>query len=232
MRAIFAALLLVCSVQNARSWSSLFPTRNVASLSRSRLTMSTQEVFVKYQGLGNDFILVDNTNSATPKFSPADAIRLCNRNFGIGGDGLIFALPGENGCDYTMKIYNSDGTEPQMCGNGIRCMARFIKDEVEKKASGTTATYTIWTGAGKIIPKISADGSITVDMGTPILKAELVPTTLPATKDGMAVDAVIEAAGTQYKTTCVSMGNPHSVRYHHIPYHHYLSCRICFFKII
>ena len=91
--------------------------------------MSTQEVFVKYQGLGNDFILVDNTNSATPKFSPADAIRLCNRNFGIGGDGLIFALPGENGCDYTMKIYNSDGTEPQMCGNGIRCMARFIKDE-------------------------------------------------------------------------------------------------------
>jgi diaminopimelate epimerase len=166
-----------------------------------------QEVFVKYQGLGNDFILVDNTKSSTPKFTPEDAVKMCNRNFGIGGDGLIFALPGENGCDYTMRIYNSDGTEPQMCGNGIRCMARFIKDEVEKKAPGSTATYTIWTNAGKIIPKISVDGSITVDMGKPILQSELVPT-----KDGMAVDAAIEAAGVQFKTTCVSMGNPHSVR--------------------
>lgn len=212
MHAFFVIVAVVCFLGQVKSWTKTSPVRSSFSRNSLRMSSIAEEVFVKYQGLGNDFILVDNTKSSTPKFSPEDAIRMCNRNFGIGGDGLIFALPGVNGCDYTMRIYNSDGTEPQMCGNGIRCMARFIKDEVEKKASGTTAKYTIWTNAGEIIPKISEDGSITVDMGKPILQAELVPTTLAATKDGMAVDAVIEAAGTQYKTTCVSMGNPHSVR--------------------
>ena len=220
MKVVYIAIFLGCFCSSARSWVS---QSSLYSRSHMTLKMSSlaQEVFVKYQGLGNDFILVDNTKSSTPKFTPEDAVKMCNRNFGIGGDGLIFALPGENGCDYTMRIYNSDGTEPQMCGNGIRCMARFIKDEVEKKSAGSTATYTIWTNAGKIIPKISVDGSITVDMGKPILQSELVPTTLAATKDGMAVDAVIEAAGVQFKTTCVSMGNPHSV------INHYLRAELC-----
>ena len=209
-------IFIACACRNAESLMGPVIKRSASGRSLSHLSMSSTtllgEVFVKYQGLGNDFILVDNTKSSTPKFTPADAVKFCNRNFGIGGDGLIFALPGENGCDYTMRIYNSDGTEPQMCGNGIRCMARFIKDEVEKKAPGSAATYTIWTNAGKIVPKISEDGSITVDMGKPILEATKVPTTLAATRDGMAVDSIIEAAGTQYMSTCVSMGNPHSVR--------------------
>jgi diaminopimelate epimerase len=134
-----------------------------------------------------------------------------DRNFGIGGDGLIFALPGENGCDYTMRIYNSDGSEPQMCGNGIRCMARYIINDIEKRAPGSEATYTIWTKAGKIVPKISSSGSVTVDMGNPILASEKVPTTLAPTRDGMAVEANIEVLGKVYQTTCVSMGNPHSI---------------------
>jgi diaminopimelate epimerase len=175
--------------------------------------MAGNNEFVKYQGLGNDFVIVDNLMSSTPKFTPEQAVKICDRNFGIGGDGLIFVLPGENGCDYTMRIYNSDGSEPQMCGNGIRCMARFVVDEIDKKAKGSDVTYTIWTKAGKIVPKVTKTGSITVDMGKPILQAEQVPTKLPATKDGAAVEAEIEAAGKKYKATCVSMGNPHSVSY-------------------
>ena len=175
--------------------------------------------FVKYQGLGNDFILVDNTKSTEPLCNMQEAIKICNRNFGIGGDGVIFALPGSNGCDYTMKIYNNDGSEPQMCGNGIRCMARFIIDEIERKEPGAEASYNIWTGAGKIVPKVTKDGTITVDMGKPILKPELVPTTLPATKDGVAIDSPFKlkiSPSSQeftYKATCVSMGNPHAVMF-------------------
>jgi diaminopimelate epimerase len=90
-------------------------------------------------------------------------------------------------------------------------MADFIMKEVEKKASGSEATYSIWTGAGKIVPQILSDGSIRVDMGKPVLQSELVPTTLAATQNGMAVDSPIEAGGVTLKATCVSMGNPHSV---------------------
>ena len=73
---------------------------------------------------------------------------LC-RNFGIGGDGVIFALKGLNDCDYTMRIYNSDGSEPQMCGNGIRCMAKFLQDIEGRKSSAEEIVYKIWTNAGK-----------------------------------------------------------------------------------
>ncbi|MEL6224923.1 MAG: diaminopimelate epimerase, partial [Cyanobacteria bacterium J06627_8] len=82
--------------------------------------------FAKYHGLGNDFILVDNRTSDTPKLTPDDAIQWCDRHFGIGADGVIFVLPSKGDTDYTMRIYNSDGSEPEMCGNGIRCLAQFI----------------------------------------------------------------------------------------------------------
>ena len=99
--------------------------------------------FIKYQGLGNDFILVHLADhSSDSKLSEymtgEDAQRICNRNFGVGADGIIFALPGTNGCDYTMRMYNSDGTEPQMCGNGIRCMAKFLRDVEDRSGTGTS----------------------------------------------------------------------------------------------
>ncbi|KAH0912008.1 hypothetical protein HID58_035329 [Brassica napus] len=84
--------------------------------------------FVKYHGLGNDFILVDNRDSSEPKITQEQAAKLCDRNFGVGADGVIFAMPGVNGTDYTMRIFNSDGSEPEMCGNGVRCFARFIAE--------------------------------------------------------------------------------------------------------
>ena len=84
--------------------------------------------FTKYHGLGNDFILIDNRHSNNPLISPEQAVKMCDRHFGIGADGVIFALPGQDGTDYTMRIFNSDGSEPEMCGNGIRCLAVFLTE--------------------------------------------------------------------------------------------------------
>ena len=85
--------------------------------------------FAKYEGLGNDFILIDDRDKTDPSLTPEQSEKLCNRNFGIGGDGVIFALkPPSDDFDFTMRIYNSDGSEPEMCGNGIRCFAQFLKD--------------------------------------------------------------------------------------------------------
>lgn len=99
--------------------------------------------FAKYHGLGNDFILIDNRSSSEPVIAPEQAVELCDRHFGIGADGVIFALPGQDGTDYSMRIFNSDGSEPEMCGNGIRCLARFVA-EIEGDRSNL-AQYRIHT---------------------------------------------------------------------------------------
>jgi diaminopimelate epimerase len=137
----------------------------------------TSVQFWKYQGLGNDFILVDNRESEVPKISPERAALLCDRNFGIGADGVIFAMPSPDPAkfDYKMTIYNSDGSEPEMCGNGIRCLARFVAD-LDKDQRGKK--YNVSTLAGLIVPEVREDGQVAVDMGTPILNASNVPSTL------------------------------------------------------
>ena len=132
--------------------------------------------FSKYQGLGNDFLLVDNRDSATPKASPAEAAALCDRNFGVGADGVIFVMPGEDGADFKMTIYNSDSSEPEMCGNGIRCLARYLGElGCEGAKDGDDEVFTIATGAGPIVPVVRSDGLITVDMGEPELAGPKVP---------------------------------------------------------
>ncbi|KAL8509081.1 hypothetical protein ACS0TY_016324 [Phlomoides rotata] len=166
--------------------------------------------FVKYHGLGNDFVLVDNRDSEEPKITPEQAVRLCDRNFGIGADGVIFALPGINGTDYTMRIFNSDGSEPEMCGNGVRCFARFIA-ELENLQG--MQSFTVHTGAGLIVPEIQEDGKVKVDMGQPILKASDVPTKLTPNKDQVAVKEKLDVNGLIWNVTCVSMGNPHCVTF-------------------
>jgi diaminopimelate epimerase len=158
--------------------------------------------FVKYQGLGNDFVLVDNRNGNTPYLTPEQAIQVCDRHFGVGADGVIFLLPGQEDADYTMRIYNSDGSEPEMCGNGIRCLARFIQD-----LDGKT-TSKIFTLAGLIVPEVQPDGQVKVNMGQPKLLAKEIPTTLAAPEDKV-INCSIEAAGKSWPVTCVSMGNPH-----------------------
>uniref|UniRef100_A0A0D9Y0I5 diaminopimelate epimerase n=1 Tax=Leersia perrieri TaxID=77586 RepID=A0A0D9Y0I5_9ORYZ len=166
--------------------------------------------FVKYQGLGNDFIMVDNRDSSVPKVTPEEAVKLCDRNFGVGADGVIFVMPGVNGADYTMRIFNSDGSEPEMCGNGVRCFARFIA-ELENLQG--THSFKIHTGAGLIIPEIQNDGKVKVDMGQPILSGPDIPTKLPSTKNEAVVQADLAVDGSTWQVTCVSMGNPHCVTF-------------------
>lgn len=176
--------------------------------------------FSKYHGLGNDFILVDNRHSPEPLVTPEQAIALCDRNFGIGADGVIFVLPASasatlsEAADYTMRIFNSDGSEPEMCGNGIRCLAKFIA-ELETQAGQPPAlphTYQIATLAGLIRPELKADGQVTVDMGEPALLAREIPTTLVGAEDKV-IDVPLEVAGQRWQVSCVSMGNPHCVTF-------------------
>ncbi|MBT9316961.1 diaminopimelate epimerase [Leptothoe spongobia] len=168
--------------------------------------------FSKYHGLGNDFILLDNRHQSSPLLTPEQAVKLCDRNFGIGADGVIFALPGEQGTDYTMRIFNSDGSEPEMCGNGIRCMAKYLEYLETKAGHGhvTPYSYTINTLAGKIVPTLQTDGQITVNMGQPRLLAGDIPTLLTEAGDKV-IDQPITVANHSYQVTCVSMGNPHCI---------------------
>jgi diaminopimelate epimerase len=166
--------------------------------------------FSKYQGLGNDFILIDNRHSTTPIIEPEAAIIWCDRHFGIGADGVIFVLPGQDGADYTMRIFNSDGSEPEMCGNGIRCLAKFIA-ELEGKTD-LAVTYKIHTLAGIITPVVLVEGDVQVDMGEPRLAAAEIPTTL-STLDDKVIDRSIDVDGTAWTVTCVSMGNPHCLTF-------------------
>ncbi|MBW4578198.1 MAG: diaminopimelate epimerase [Tildeniella nuda ZEHNDER 1965/U140] len=165
--------------------------------------------FTKYHGLGNDFILIDNRASAEPRLTPEDAVQWCDRHFGIGADGVIFALPGQNGTDYTMRIFNNDGSEPEMCGNGIRCLAKFI---AELESVTEPRSYKIHTLGGLITPRLEADGLITVDMGKPRLLAAEIPTTLVAA-DQKVVNQPLQVAGETWQVTCVNMGNPHCIAF-------------------
>ncbi|MBD2020137.1 diaminopimelate epimerase, partial [Leptolyngbya sp. FACHB-36] len=165
--------------------------------------------FTKYHGLGNDFILIDNRSSLAPCLTTDQAVKLCDRHVGIGADGVIFALPGQDGTDYTMRIFNSDGSEPEMCGNGIRCLARFIAD---LEGIADSRAYRIHTLAGVITPKLEADGLVTVDMGEPRLLAAEIPTTLAAA-DQQVINQSLEVAGHTWQVTCVSMGNPHCITF-------------------
>lgn len=165
--------------------------------------------FTKYHGLGNDFILIDNRHSSEPVITAEQAVEMCDRHFGIGADGVIFALPAQNGTDYTMRIFNSDGSEPEMCGNGIRCLAKFIAD---LEGSDAKTEYRIHTGAGVIITELRSDGQVKVDMGVPRLLAAEIPTTLAA-PDAKVIDVPIKVADKSWSVTCVSMGNPHCITF-------------------
>ena len=167
--------------------------------------------FTKYQGLGNDFVLMDNRHQSDPTLTPDQAIQVCDRHFGIGADGVIFLLPGTDSSDYTMRIYNSDGSEPEMCGNGIRCLARFIAD-LEGASSPVSGRYRIQTLAGLITPELQPNGHVRVNMGPPYLEAAQIPTTL-GKATSKVINQPLEVAGKTWSVTCVSMGNPHCITF-------------------
>ena len=123
-------VLLASLTSTSFAWTTRSMTSRRPAPSSTLLRATDDLVqFSKYEGLGNDFILIDDRDRETPSLTPEESAGLCHRNFGIGGDGVIFALQApSDDYDFTMRIYNSDGSEPEMCGNGIRCFAQFLKD--------------------------------------------------------------------------------------------------------
>lgn len=160
--------------------------------------------FRKYQGTGNDFIVVDGLNGLPELDWPAVARRLCDRHFGIGADGLILVLPGAEAA-FKMTIYNADGSEPEMCGNGLRCFVRALEDA--DRAPG--GAFPVETGAGVLRPEILADGRVRIDMGPPILERQRIPMGGPRT--AQVVDEPVQVGDRTFAVTAVSMGNPHAV---------------------
>ncbi len=161
--------------------------------------------FWKYEGIGNDFVVIDGIGNDV-EINPALCKRMCDRNFGIGADGVLYVLPGRDGSDITMRIINADGTEAEMCGNGIRCVAKFAYDfgKVKKKE------FTINTLRGNLGADVSVkDGkvdTVKIDMGAPILE-------VPGKQVDKLETTVVKTDIKDVKGNCVSMGNPHFVTF-------------------
>ena len=162
--------------------------------------------FQKMHGLGNDFILMDELDPLKYDLS-ALAIKLCDRHQGIGADGIILILPSEI-ADVKMRIINSDGSEADMCGNGIRCFAKYVYDN----QINTAKSFTIETGAGVMIPElIVEDGKVLfvkVNMGAPKFDRSAIPMTGTA---GNVINESLQIAGKEYKITSLLMGVPHTI---------------------
>lgn len=163
--------------------------------------------FTKMHGIGNDYIYVNCFEEGIPADPAALSRRLSDRHFGIGSDGLILIRPTENG-DAMMDLYNADGSRAMMCGNGIRCVGRYVYERgIAKKE-----TLRIDTLSGvKTLHLDVANGtvqSIEVDMGEPVLEPASIPVLLPGER---AVSVPVEMGDDVFSVTCVSMGNPHCV---------------------
>lgn len=162
--------------------------------------------FTKMQGAGNDYIYFNALQSAVPNPSKL-AIKISDRNFGVGGDGIIVIEPSKT-ADAFMRMFNADGSEGKMCGNAIRCVAKYLCDH--HIVSGNTVKIDTLSGI-KSIEVIKNKGKVThatVNMGSPILNPKKIPVLL----DGDSViDREVQIGNSGYKVTCVSMGNPHCV---------------------
>lgn len=166
--------------------------------------------FTKLHGLGNDYVYV---NCFEEDLSIVDlpelARRVSNRNFGIGGDGLILIMPSDR-ADFRMRVFNNDGSEAKNCGNGLRCVSKYVYDH------GLTqqTTFTVETLGGTVTPVVSlgADGKVdqvTIDMGEPRFERAAIPMT--GIPEERVREEVIEVDGTSFTMTAVSMGNPHAI---------------------
>lgn len=171
--------------------------------------------FTKMQGCGNDYIYVNGFTEKIPQEEKTELVRhISDRHFGIGGDGVIFINPSLE-ADFEMEMYNADGSRAEMCGNGIRCVAKYVYD---KGLTDKTDISVISCGQIKYLQLFLKEGQVNtvrVNMGAPELRPERIPVTvaeagMPLEKERI-VNAPIIVQGKEYKMTCVSMGNPHAV---------------------
>jgi diaminopimelate epimerase len=157
--------------------------------------------FTKMQGIGNDFVMVDAIRRSFNEWDlPALAVAMNDRRFGIGGDGLILALRGVD-ADFQMRMFNPDGSESEMCGNGIRCFAKFVRD----LGYSNSDRISVETGAGTLLLTLDPDGRVEVDMG--IAKLDRASIGMVPGGDTQFVEQPVQ----EYSATAVSLGNPHLV---------------------
>ena len=163
--------------------------------------------FTKMHGAGNDYVYLDCFAQPVPENLPELARRISDRRFGVGGDGLILILPSHQ-ADARMQMFNADGSEAEMCGNGIRCVAKFLYDH----GICPRETLRVETGAGVLDLRVEIQAGrvqrVQVDMGEPLLAPAEIPTTLPGPR---IVEQPLVVAGREFRVTCLSMGNPHCV---------------------
>ena len=162
--------------------------------------------FTKMHGAGNDFVVLDGIRDDLPPLE-ALAAALCDRNFGIGADQLLVVRPSQ-AADFRMEIFNADGSQVEMCANGIRCFYKYLRDQHHTEAN----EIGVETLSGVVRPRWAGDGRVTVDMGLPVLAPAKIPTTL-AEGDGPVLDVPLEIDGEPLAISSVSMGNPHAVVY-------------------
>lgn len=166
--------------------------------------------FTKMQGIGNDYIYVNCFDEPLPKDPAGLARRISDRHFGVGGDGLILICPSENGADAQMRMFNADGSESEMCGNGLRCVAKYVYDHGIKRSP----TLRIETGRGILAVdlelKVGKVERARVNMGQPILEGAKIPTKLAGNPP---LDVPLVVGSQTLQVTSVSMGNPHCVTF-------------------
>ncbi|MDP4152175.1 MAG: diaminopimelate epimerase [Bacillota bacterium] len=162
--------------------------------------------FTKMHGIGNDYIYF-NCLSQMPKNLSETAIRLSDRHFGIGGDGIVLILP-SNKADFMMRMFNADGSEGKMCGNAIRCVGKYVYEK--GLTSKTSLSIETLSGIKYLTLKIDYNtvSAVTVDMGEPILESRKIPVRFGK---GKVINEKVQIAGGEHSITCVSMGNPHCI---------------------
>jgi diaminopimelate epimerase len=160
--------------------------------------------FTKMHGAGNDFVVLDGIRDALPPIAPL-AAWLCDRRFGIGADQLLVARPGA-AAEFRMEIYNADGSQAEMCANGIRCFFEYLRSRGHTRED----EIGVETLAGVVRPRAAGPGRVRVEMGRPILEPAKIPTTL-GTGAGPVLGALLEVDGETIRVSSVSMGNPHAV---------------------
>ena len=167
--------------------------------------------FYKYQGNGNDFIIIDSRNNDSYKRLISNnnfkVKKFCDRNFGIGADGIIFIVKANNDNDSRMIIFNSDGSEAEMCGNGIRCMIEYLHNQ--ENSQFNKSEYRVETKAGLKVAKYNS-GKITVKMGKPIFENNLIPTTMKKSINELPSEE-FNYENFNAQGYAVSMGNPHLI---------------------
>jgi len=160
--------------------------------------------FTKMHGAGNDFVVLDGLRDDLPPIAPL-AARLCDRHFGIGADQLLVARPGSE-AEFRMEIYNADGSQVEMCANGIRCFFKYLRD----RGHTDLDEIGVETLAGVVRPRWAGPDRVRVQMGRPILEPAKIPTTLGG-GSGPVLGAALDVGQERLRVSCVSMGNPHAV---------------------